>query len=65
MKRKWWVLAQPPYSTQENRSQLPRVEPWNQGDTPPVTEENSGTRHRRRLGGQARRITKLTRGRDS
>ena len=53
-KEKLWVLAQPPYSLQENRRQLPRVEPWNQGDRLPVAEENPGSRYGQRLGVQAR-----------
>ena len=54
VKRKWWVLAQPPYSPQENGRQLPWVEPCNQGDKLPDAEENARSRHRQRLGGQAR-----------
>ena len=42
VKRKWWVLAQPPYYPQESRRQSPRVELWNQDDRPPDVEENPG-----------------------
>ena len=34
VKRKWWVLSQPPYSYQGNGRQSPRVKPWNQGIDP-------------------------------
>ena len=40
VKRKWWVLAQPPYSPQGNGRQLIRVELFKQGDRPPDAEEN-------------------------
>ena len=40
MKRKWWVLAQPPYSPQGNRRHSPRVEPFKQGNRPPDVEGN-------------------------
>ena len=36
VKRKWWVLAQPPYSLQGNWRQSLRVELWNHGDRPPA-----------------------------
>ena len=49
--RKWRVLAQLPYSPQENWSQSPSVEPFNQGDGPPDAEENPGTWLRQRLEG--------------
>ena len=52
VKRKWWVLAQPPYSLQGNRRQSPRVEPSKQGVTPPDVEENPGSWYHQRLGGQ-------------
>ena len=40
VKRKWWVLAQSPYSPQgQGRRQSPRVEPWIQGDRQPDAEE--------------------------
>ena len=38
-KRKWWVLAQPPYYSQGNGRQSSRVEPFNQWDRPPDAEE--------------------------
>ena len=41
VKRKWWVLGQPPYSQKGNGRQLPRVEP---GDRPSDVEENPGSR---------------------
>ena len=43
VKRKWWVLMQPPYSLQGNGRQLPRVEPFNQRNRPPDVEENLGS----------------------
>ena len=51
VKRKWWVSAQPPYSSQKNGRQSPRVEPVKQGDRPPDAEENPGSRYRQMLGG--------------
>ena len=53
VKRKWWVLAYPPYSPQGNGKQSPRVEPFKQGDRPPDVEENPRSWYRQRLGGQA------------
>ena len=41
VKRKWWILALPPYTPQGNRRQ------WNQGDRPD-TEENPGSRYHQR-----------------
>ena len=54
VKRKWWVLAELPYSPQGNGMQSPRVEPFNQEDRPPYTEENPENQYSQRLGGQAR-----------
>ena len=54
VKRKGWVLSQPPYSSEGNRRQSPRVEQFNQGDRAPDAEENAGSWNRQRLGGQAR-----------
>ena len=44
VKKKWWVLARPPYSLQGYRRQSTRVEPFNHGDRPPEAEENPGSR---------------------
>ena len=54
MKRKWWVLAQPPYSLQGNGRQSPKVEPFKHEDRPLYAEENPGSRCRQRLGRKAR-----------
>ena len=54
VKRKWGVLAQPPYSPQGNGRQVPRVEPFKQGHRPPDVEENPGSQYRQKLEGQAR-----------
>ena len=43
VKRKLWVLAQPPYFQQEKREQSPRVE--QKGDRPPDVEENPGSQY--------------------
>ena len=51
VKRKWWVIAQPPYSSQGNGRQSPG---WNQGDRTPDTEENPGSHYRQKMGVQAR-----------
>ena len=56
VKRKWRVLAQPPYFSRGNESQSPRVEPLNQGDRAPDVEENPGSWCCQRLGGQVRYI---------
>ena len=47
VKRKWWVLAEPPYSPQGKGKRLQREEPFNQGDS-------TGRRYCQRLGGQER-----------
>ena len=49
-KRKWLVLAQPPYSPKGNGRQTSR---WNQGHKPPYVEENPGCQYHQNLGGQA------------
>ena len=36
VKRKWWLLAQSPYSSQGNGRKLPRVEPGERGKTFPT-----------------------------
>ena len=40
-------------NTRKSRSEE-KVEIWNQGDRPPVAEENPGSRYLQRLGGQVR-----------
>ena len=52
-KRKWRVIAKPPYS-RKREAVIFRVEPFNQGDRPPNVEENPGNRYRQMLKGQAR-----------
>ena len=51
VKRKWWVLAQSPYSLQGNWKQSPGWK-W-KGDRSPYAEDNPGSRYRQRLGLQA------------
>ena len=51
VKRRWWVLANPPYSPQENGRQSPWVE---LGGRPPDLDENPGSQYLQRLGGRAR-----------